>query len=194
VELSAPGVAITSTIPNAAYDTWSGTSMATPHVTGVAALVLAAKSTLTPSQVRSILTSSATDLGAAGRDTQYGFGLVNATAAVALATGSGGQTGGTLSTPGPIAYALSANRRNVTITLSVVSGGSPFAGAAVAVQVTRNGASFASGSATTGTTGQVTFQIVNAPTGSYKTTVTSVTAAGGYTWDGVQPADPGFVK
>jgi subtilisin len=198
VELSAPGVAITSTIPNAAYDTWSGTSMATPHVTGVAALVLAAKSTLTPSQVRSILTSSATDLGAAGRDTQYGFGLVNATAAVALATGSGGggggQTGGTLSTPAPIAYALSTNRKNVTITLSVVSGGSPFAGAAVAVQVTRNGASFASGSATTGTNGQVTFQIVNAPTGSYKTTVTSVTAAGGYTWDGVQPADPGFVK
>jgi subtilisin family serine protease len=199
VELSAPGVAITSTLPDDMYDTWSGTSMATPHVTGVAALVLAAKPTLTASQVRSILTSSATDLGAAGRDTQYGFGLVNATAAVALATGSGsggggGQTGGTLSMPAPIAYALSSNRKNLLFTLSVASGGSPFAGATVAVQVKRNGVNYASGSGTTGTNGQITFQIANAPTGKYTTTVTGVTAAGGYTWDGVQPPDPGFTK
>jgi subtilisin family serine protease len=200
VELSAPGVAITSTIPNGGYDTWNGTSMATPHVSGVAALVLEAKPTLTASEVRSILTSSATDLGVAGRDTLYGFGLVNATAAVAAATGSGGggggggQTGGTLSMPNPIAYSLSANRRNLLFTLSVVSGGSPFAGAAVSVQLKRNGVAVGTGTATTGTNGQVTFQLQNAPSGSYKTTVTGVTASGGYTWDGVQPPDPGFTK
>jgi subtilisin len=198
VELAAPGVAVTSTIPNGGYDTWNGTSMATPHVTGVAALVLAANSALTAAQVRTILTSSAIDLGAAGRDTQYGFGLVNVAGAVALATGSGGgggggQTGGTLSMPTPVAYALS-NRKNLTITLQVMSGGSPFAGAAVAVQVKRNGSGFATGSATTGTNGQVSFQITNAPAGKYTTTVTSVTAAGGYSWDTAQPPDPGFVK
>lgn len=55
-----------------------GTSMAAPHVAGVAALLLAAEPSLTPAQLRSRLLDYAVDLGAAGRDDQFGHGLVNA--------------------------------------------------------------------------------------------------------------------
>jgi subtilisin family serine protease len=69
------------------WDTYDGTSMATPHVTGVVALIWSANPGLSNSTVESYLFSSATDLGAAGYDTTYGYGLVNADAAVALAGG-----------------------------------------------------------------------------------------------------------
>jgi Subtilase family len=62
--------------------------MASPHVAGVAALVLGTGASLTNVQVRDILTSTAQDLGAAGRDPLYGYGLVNAAAAVATVSSS----------------------------------------------------------------------------------------------------------
>ncbi|MGB2695170.1 MAG: S8 family serine peptidase [Dehalococcoidia bacterium] len=64
---------------------YQGTSMATPHVAGVAALVRSIDPTLTAAQVRTILTSTATDLGPPGYDTDFGYGEVNAAAAVAVA-------------------------------------------------------------------------------------------------------------
>ncbi|HUF43354.1 MAG TPA: S8 family serine peptidase, partial [Verrucomicrobiae bacterium] len=82
VELSAPGVTIRSTKMGGGYVDYSGTSMASPHVAGVAALVLGTGATLSNLQVRDILTSTAVDVGAAGKDTHYGYGLVNAVAAV----------------------------------------------------------------------------------------------------------------
>lgn len=83
VDIAAPGVYIRSTWNDGLYNTISGTSMACPHVTGVAALVLAKDPSLTPSDVESILTSTATDRGIVGFDNSYGYGLVNASAAVA---------------------------------------------------------------------------------------------------------------
>lgn len=67
---------------------YNGTSMATPHVAGVAALVFAAKPGATPDQVRAALTGSAKDLGAAGRDNAYGYGLVQAKAAIDAINGA----------------------------------------------------------------------------------------------------------
>jgi subtilisin family serine protease len=65
------------------WDFFDGTSMATPHVAGVAVLLLDKNPTLTGSQVRSILEEEALDLGAPGWDTTFGWGLVDATAALA---------------------------------------------------------------------------------------------------------------
>ncbi|MEG4034939.1 S8 family serine peptidase [Microcoleus sp. S36b_A4] len=62
----APGVDIYSTTPYRTYDTLTGTSMATPQVAGVAALVLSANPTLTPAQVEQILTTTANRNGLIG--------------------------------------------------------------------------------------------------------------------------------
>jgi len=71
---------VTSTLekPASGYEAWDGTSMATPHVSGVAALVWSCMPTATNAEVRSALTSTAFDLGTAGRDVYYGYGLVRA--------------------------------------------------------------------------------------------------------------------
>ena len=66
--------------PNS-YAYFDGTSMATPHVSAVAALVWSYFPTCTGSQIRTSLTKSALDLGTAGRDTKFGWGLVQAKAA-----------------------------------------------------------------------------------------------------------------
>jgi subtilisin family serine protease len=68
--------------PASGYEAWDGTSMATPHVAGVAALVWAHKPTWTNAQLREALERTAQDLGAAGRDNYYGHGLVQAKSAL----------------------------------------------------------------------------------------------------------------
>ncbi|TXF90758.1 S8 family serine peptidase [Neolewinella aurantiaca] len=73
-------------------NTFGGTSSATPVVSGVAALVLGFNPNLTSSEVKSILYSTATDMGASGYDTQFGNGRVNALAAIQAAGGTGGPT------------------------------------------------------------------------------------------------------
>jgi subtilisin family serine protease len=66
-----------------AWNLDSGTSMATPHVTGVAALIFGKNPKLTPDQVETIMERTATDLGVPNYDTRFGWGLVNAQAALA---------------------------------------------------------------------------------------------------------------
>ncbi len=68
-------------------DSWQGTSMAAPHVTGIAALVLAAQPSLTYAQLRSRIVDFSVDLGSTGRDNTYGFGLVNARNAMSASFG-----------------------------------------------------------------------------------------------------------
>ncbi|HEU4777246.1 MAG TPA: S8 family serine peptidase, partial [Telluria sp.] len=63
------------------YAYFNGTSMATPHVAAVAALVWSYYPSCTGAQIRATLGKSAQDLGTAGRDTKFGFGLVQAVAA-----------------------------------------------------------------------------------------------------------------
>ena len=77
VEIAAPGVDILSTWNDGAYNTISGTSMATPHVAGVAAVIRGKNPSLTAAGVVSKLDASVDDLGAAGRDQSFGFGRVN---------------------------------------------------------------------------------------------------------------------
>jgi serine protease len=83
VELAAPGVEVLSTIAeNNGYDVYDGTSMATPHVAGVAALVWSNFKQCSNWEIRDALNASAKDLGTAGWDAYYGYGLVQARAAV----------------------------------------------------------------------------------------------------------------
>ena len=82
VEIAAPGSSVYSTYKNNSYSTLSGTSMATPHVTGVAALVWSQFPSCTPARIRTALTATAQDRGTAGRDVYYGFGIVRAQNAV----------------------------------------------------------------------------------------------------------------
>jgi len=88
-DVVAPGVNINSTYINGGYFTMSGTSMATPHVSGVVALMLQVNPNLTPKEIKDILKKTATDLGMEGCDNVYGCGVVNAYYAVLNATVKG---------------------------------------------------------------------------------------------------------
>lgn len=66
---------------NKDYEYYNGTSMATPHVSGVATLVWSYHPECSAAQVRNALKMTAEDLGTAGRDNYYGYGLINAVAA-----------------------------------------------------------------------------------------------------------------
>jgi subtilisin len=85
VELAAPGVNIQSTYPDNTYATASGTSMATPHVSGLAALVFGCglvdlnhDGVVNNVDVRLRMQQTALDLGTAGRDSSYGYGRIQA--------------------------------------------------------------------------------------------------------------------
>ncbi len=90
LDLVAPGAAVYSTYRGKTYRTMTGTSMASPHVVGVAALLLARPAACdtdgdgrcSRDEVARRLERTATDLGSAGRDDASGFGLVNAQAAL----------------------------------------------------------------------------------------------------------------
>jgi len=83
VDLSAPGVSIMSTYPGGLYKLMSGTSMATPHVVGLAALIRSYHPGYTVDEVETAMEANAIDLGTPGRDDTFGYGRIEADAAVA---------------------------------------------------------------------------------------------------------------
>jgi subtilisin family serine protease len=78
VAVAAPGVEIFVAAPGGGYEFTTGTSVATAHVSGLAALLIARNPSLTPDAVQTILMRTAKDLGPQGRDDEYGAGLVDA--------------------------------------------------------------------------------------------------------------------
>jgi subtilisin family serine protease len=83
VDLSAPFTAY-STVPINGYDTFCGTSMATPHVSGAAALLRAQNPTWSNQQIVDRLIATAEDRGTSGRDDYFGYGIVDAAEAVGV--------------------------------------------------------------------------------------------------------------
>ncbi|NSW53183.1 MAG: S8 family serine peptidase [Anaerolineae bacterium] len=96
--------------PTSAYENYNGTSMATPHASAVAALVWSANPSWTNAQIREALTASALDLGAAGRDVAYGYGLVQAKAALDFL----GYGGTPVNTPPTVTISSPANGSSFT--------------------------------------------------------------------------------
>jgi subtilisin family serine protease len=78
LKANALGKASTVGLAASDYAKFDGTSMATPHVSAIAALIWSYAPKCTNAQVRTALTSTAEDLGTTGRDTSFGFGLVRA--------------------------------------------------------------------------------------------------------------------
>lgn len=99
VEISGPGVNVASTWNNGGYNSISGTSMASPHVAGVAALVWSNHPQCSNTQIRNVLNQTAERRGTSGRNNSYGWGIVRAKAAhdwinANGCDGSGGTPGG----------------------------------------------------------------------------------------------------
>jgi subtilisin family serine protease len=90
VAVAAPGVSVLAAKPgrdkgSSAYDYFTGTSMATGYVTGLAAVLLSADPKLTSADIRRIMELSATDLGAPKKDPEFGWGRIDAAAAFSSA-------------------------------------------------------------------------------------------------------------
>ena len=86
VDVAAPGVGIFTLAPMDVEQT-TGTSPAAAHVSGAAALLIQLRPELSPAAVRQLLQETARDLGAPGRDDQFGYGAIDLCRAVAKLTG-----------------------------------------------------------------------------------------------------------
>lgn len=85
VAVTAPGVDVLVPTPKGGYDLTTGTSVAAAEVSGVVALLLERRPDLRPDDVARLLSETAVDLGAPGRDPVFGAGLIDAGAAIARA-------------------------------------------------------------------------------------------------------------
>jgi subtilisin family serine protease len=83
--VSSPGTQIMSTLPNGKYGNLTGTSMATPMVAGIAALMIAQNPTLTNRAIKERMMATAIDIGAPGFDNEFGAGRINAARVLASA-------------------------------------------------------------------------------------------------------------
>jgi subtilisin family serine protease len=124
-DIVAPGVAVSSTMPGGAYALLNGTSMATPHIAGVAALIKQANSSLTLTDTLYAITSTAVPLTTTLPNNYTGWGRVNAYAAV-LQVSTGGILSGVITSGGaPLAGAqvIAADRFSQTVQVTSNSDG-----------------------------------------------------------------------
>ncbi|UCF50635.1 MAG: S8 family serine peptidase [Thermoplasmatales archaeon] len=81
-DIAAPGVNVRSSIPGGGYNSFSGTSMASPHINGVVALMRQAAPNMSVDNIKQIIFDTAYDLGDGGEDNDYGWGMIDAYEAI----------------------------------------------------------------------------------------------------------------
>lgn len=122
IGVSAPSEDLVGVMPDGSYVRWSGTSGATPIVAGVVALVMAAHPELDAANVINRITATARDAGDPGPDVAYGFGLLDADAAVRA------EVPAVEANPmGDLAEWIRVNRRHADETGGVEAGPAPVA-------------------------------------------------------------------
>ncbi len=193
VDVVAPGVDVLSDYKDVTpYDGFnrdtiymSGTSMACPHVAGTVALMLQANPRLIPAQVQTILQNTALDLGKEGYDNFFGYGRIDAAAAVAQANNPPPPPVLLPMHIGSIVMGLRTVSRNTYATAAVTVLGAnsqPVSGATVTGQWTITAGKTSTASGVTDATGRVTLQsssVRNAQSGTiYTFTVNNVVKAG----------------
>lgn len=172
----------TYTAPASGYDYYDGTSMATPHASAVAALVWSAKPTATNAEIRAVLQQTTQDLGAAGRDVYYGYGLVQAKAAIDALTGGGGGTG-ELHVGNMIATkSTRGNKWTATVTITVLDQNNS-AVSGVVVTGSWSGAKTGTATCTTGTSGTCSVSTGNMSSGTSVTFTVTNLSKDGYTYN-----------
>ncbi len=180
-------VVSTITKPGSGYEAWDGTSMATPHVSAVAALLWSANPSRSNADIRNALVQTALDLGPAGKDNAYGYGLVQAFDALQFL---GGGTppppppGGTMHVSAIDMWSVKSGASYTVYTKVTIvdAANSPVANATVSLRVTLPNGSTTTGSAATGSDGSVTFSVKSKLKGTYTSEVTNVTHAS-FTYD-----------
>jgi subtilisin family serine protease len=178
IDVAAPGVSILSTHLNDGFGSMSGTSMASPHVAGVAALIEGAAPGLTPDQVEQVLVASVTDLGTPGRDDLFGHGLLDAPRAVQAANTleNGTPPPAPVSVPGaPTIGTPAPGTGSVTVRWTAPADNGGAAISAYAVRAYRAGALVKTASASAGATSLALTGLTTQP---HTFTVTAVNAAG----------------
>lgn len=168
-----------------AYAYYDGTSMATPHVSAAAALVWSAMPELTNAQIREALNLTAQDLGVAGRDVAYGYGLVQAYNAFQYIEDTyGGGSGGTITATIATNKSSYVNRETVTFTVTAKDeAGAPVSNAAVSVSLlTANGKTVTlNGTTDTNGVSILTWKVVSKTYGVGTYTATATVSKDGYT-------------
>lgn len=167
-------------IPGSSYEAWGGTSMATPHVSGVAALIWSANTDWTNQQIRTAMQETAKDLGDEGRDINYGYGLV--LAADALGYLNDLVIKDTLDVNLKIGKKVFQPGDAVSIEVTVEDGDSPIANASVHSVITTANGNQISSQLTTDQDGKaiITYKVVFGRDGEGRYDVAVTASAEGY--------------
>lgn len=207
IELAAPGSSIYSTLPGGGYGYKSGTSMASPHVAGAAAVLYGMGTAdlngdgLISDDIRNLLEVSADDLGASGFDNLFGNGLVDVATAVTVngqnttTSPPADQTPTTDPPPAPIVMSIASisyagyggknQNKHFDVAICILDDiGAPVAGASVTAAVDSSSGASDLFTGVTDSSGNVVFSVKNAGRGTWTTDVLDVSESG-YVWDGL---------